>query len=205
MADVRSKALDSELTPEVFVPFAQNGNGSVIFVVRTSLDAASLLPELRALIWEVDPAQAIYHSNTLQSLVDSTLVSRRFNLVLLGSFSVTALLLAAIGLYGLMSFSAGRRTQEIGIRMALGARRRDVVAMILGQGLRLGAAGVGLGVGLALLLSRFMEHMLYGVQPTDPVTFATLAVFMLVLTVVASYVPARRAAGLDPVRALREA
>ena len=204
VADVRSEAFDSDPQPEVFIPFAQNGNGSAIFVVHTAMDAASLLPQLRALVWEVDPGQAIYHSETLQSLVDGTLVSRRFNLVLLGSFSVMALLLAAIGVYGLISFSASRRTHEIGIRMALGAQRAHVVGMILGQGVKLGLAGVGLGLGLAFLLSRFMEHMLYGVEPTDLGTFAALGLFMLALTVVATYLPARRAAGLDPVRALRD-
>ncbi len=204
VADFRSEAFDSDPQPEVFIPFAQNGNGSAIFVVSTTIDGASMLPQLREVIWEVDPAQAIYHSETLQSLVDRTLVARRFNLVLLGSFSATTLLLAAIGIYGLISFSASRRSHEIGIRMALGAQRAQVVAMILGQGVKLGLAGVGIGVGLAFLLSRFMEHMLYGVEPTDPVTFAALGLFMLALTVVATYLPARRAAGLDPVRALRD-
>ena len=140
----------------------------------------------------------------MSSLLRESLVERRFNLALLGAFAAVSLLLAAIGIYGLISFSAGRRTHEIGIRMALGSRRVDVLTMILGQGVRLGLLGVGIGVVLALLLTRFLAHMLYSVEPTDPVVFAALAVLMLLLAILATYLPARRAAGLDPIKALRD-
>jgi putative ABC transport system permease protein len=140
----------------------------------------------------------------MRSLVSDTLRQRRFNMVLLAAFAATALALAAIGIYGLISFSTRRRTREIGIRIALCSRRRAVVAMILAQGLRLGLAGVALGLGLALLLTRFLAHLLYAVRPIDFGTFAVLSVFMMLLAMVATYLPARRASRLDPVQALRE-
>ena len=171
VGDTRTTSLDRGPEPEIYIPFAQSGWGGVIFVVEARSTFASVMPQLRQAVWEVDPGQAIYISSTLDSLVGDTLVQRRFNLVLLGCFAAVALLLAAIGLYGLISFSTSRRTHEIGIRMALGSRRGQVAAMVLGQGLRLGLVGVAAGVLLALLLTRFLEHMLYEVRPTDLATF----------------------------------
>jgi putative ABC transport system permease protein len=204
VADIRHRSLDSELEPEIYVPFAQSAWGSLVFLATTEVDVRSLLPRLREVIWEVDPGQAIPVSSTLDDLVGETLVARRFNLLLLGAFAVMALGLAAIGIYGLISFSTSRRTHEIGIRMALGSRRQDVLVMILGQGLRLGVLGVVLGIGLALLLTGLLESLLYGVRSTDIWTYVALAAFMLVLTVLATCLPALRAARLDPVKALRE-
>ena len=140
----------------------------------------------------------------MSSLLQESLVERTFNLVLFGTFAAISLLLAAIGIYGLISFSAGRRTHEIGIRMALGSRRVDVMTMILGQGLRLGLLGVSIGVVLALALTQFLGRMLFTVKPTDPLTFVALAAFMLLLAIAATFLPARRAASLDPIKALRD-
>jgi putative ABC transport system permease protein len=204
VADVHHEAIDAPPVPEIFVPFEQTGWGSVVFLVHTSVDAGSLLPQLQEAVWEVDPGQSIFQAETMRSLVSDTLRQRRFNMVLLAAFAATALALAAIGIYGLISFSTRRRTREIGIRIALGSSRRAVVAMILAQGLRLGLAGVALGLGLALLLTRFLAHLLYAVRPIDFGTFAVLSVFMMLLAMVATYLPARRASRLDPVQALRE-
>jgi putative ABC transport system permease protein len=201
---VRPTRLDSDPEPELFIPFLQSGTGSVTFVVRTSGDPAGFLPALREQIWQIDPGQAIYHASTVDDLISETLVVRRFHVMLLASFSLIALVLAAIGIYGLISFSTSRRTGEIGVRMALGAREADVVGMILREGMQLSLVGILLGVVGALLLTRFMAHMLYGVTPTDFPTFGILAAFMLAVSAAAAYLPAYRAATADPVASLRE-
>lgn len=204
VADVRPYTLDGDPRPEVFVPHAQSGTGSVTFVAKVAGDPESSLPALRRSVWQVDPDQAIYHASTLADLISETLVERRFNLLLIAAFSLAALVLAAVGIYGLISFSTSLRTREIGVRLALGARRGDVVSMIVRQGLQLSLPGLLLGLVGALALTRFLGHMLYGVEPTDPLVFAQVAVLMLVVAVLAAYVPARRAAALDPVSTLRE-
>jgi putative ABC transport system permease protein len=204
VGDVRPTAFDSEPQPEIFVPHMQRGYGGVTFVIRTEGDPASLLPVLQQKIWEVFPRQSIYHAGKLDDLVSATLVERRFHLVVLASFSLVALILATIGIYGLIAFSTSQRTGEIGVRVALGARPTDVVGLIVRQALRLALPGITLGVAGALLLTRFMERMLYGVTPTDFATFAQITVLMLIVTAVASFLPARRAAAADPVAALRE-
>lgn len=204
VGDVRPTTLDSEPRPEIYIPFAQSGTGSVTLLVQARRDAAALIPALRELIWQVDDQQAIYHTATVESLISKTLVERRFNLVLLGVFSLSALILAAVGIYGLISFATRQRVQEIGVRLALGARPLDVVGMIVRQGMLLVAPGVVLGLVGALLLTRFLEHMLYGVTPTDLGTFVPVAALMAVVSLLAAFVPARRAAALDPVETLRE-
>jgi putative ABC transport system permease protein len=204
VGDVRPTTLDSEPQPEVYVPYAQSGTGSVTLLVQTRRDAAAMIPALRELIWQVDDQQAIYHAATVESMISRTLVERRFNLVLLGVFSLSALILAAVGIYGLVSFATRQRVQEIGVRLALGARPLDVVGMIVRQGMLLVVPGVLLGLVGALLLTRFLEHMLYGVTPTDPGTFLPVAALMMVVSLIAAFLPARRAAALDPVETLRE-
>jgi ABC-type antimicrobial peptide transport system permease subunit len=203
VANVRPTSLDADPRPEIFVPFEQSGHGSVTFVVRTSVPAGPILPAVRRAFWAVDPGQSIYMDGTLDSLVAATLGSRRFNLIMLGAISVDALALAAIGIYGLVSFSTQQRTAEIGIRMALGARGHAIVTMIVREGLALAAPGLALGILGALALTRFMRHMLYGVVPTDPVTFVQLSLLVLLIAALAAWVPARRAVARDPVRALR--
>jgi putative ABC transport system permease protein len=204
VGDVLPTTLDSEPQPELFIPYLQSLSGHVSFVIRTETDPAALLPSLRAQIWQVDPNQSIYHAATLDDMISDTLIERRFHLVLLVSFSIIALLLATIGIYGVINFSASRRTNEIGVRMAMGARRADVVAMILRDGLGLSAAGIAFGIAGALLLTRFMVHMLYGVTPTDPTTFTAIALMMLIVSAAAAALPAYRAASANPVNALRE-
>ena len=204
VADVKPTTLESEPQPELFIPLAQGGHGSLTFVARTTTDAAALLPSMREQVWQIDPLQTVYHTATLEDLISATLVERRFHLVLLTSFSAIALVLAIIGIYGLMSFNTSQRTGEIGLRIALGARPQDVVIMIVRQAVRLAVPGVLIGIAGALVLTRFMERMLYGVAPTDFATFAQITVLMLAVSAAAAYLPARRAAAADPVRALRE-
>jgi putative ABC transport system permease protein len=203
VADVRPTALDSDPRPELFVPFAQSGLGSLTFVVRARGDAAALLPALRGRIWEVDPLQPIYHAGTVRAMVAGTLAERRFHLLLLGAFSAAALALAAVGIYGLVAFATSQRTREFGIRMALGARSRDIVLGVVRQGFFLGAWGVALGLAGSLLLTRFLAGLLYRVSPTDPAVLAQIALLLLGVAALGAYLPARRAAEVDPAAALR--
>ncbi|HEX5727391.1 MAG TPA: ABC transporter permease, partial [Longimicrobiaceae bacterium] len=203
VAGVRPQGLDSPPRPELFVPHAQHGTGSMIFVARTRGRPGPLLPALQRAVWDVDPDQTVYHAATLESLVRGTLAERRFHLALLGTFSAVALALAVVGLYGLVSFSTAQRTGEIGIRMALGARGGEIVRMVVGQGVRVALPGIVAGIAGALLLTRFLRGMLYGVAPADPATYLQLAVLMVAVAAVAAFVPARRAAGVDPMTALR--
>ncbi|HEX8694017.1 MAG TPA: ABC transporter permease [Longimicrobium sp.] len=203
VADVRPTALDSDPRPELFVPFAQSGLGSLTFVVRTRGDAASLLPALRGRIWEVDPLQPIYHAGTVRAMVAETLAERRFQLLLLGAFSAAALVLSAVGIYGLVAFATSQRTREFGIRMALGARSRDIVLGVVRQGLFLGVSGVALGLVGSLLLTRFLAGLLYHVSPTDPAVLGQIALLLLGVAALGAYLPARRAAEVDPAAALR--
>ncbi len=203
VADVRHTGLDSNPRPEFFVPHLQNPFGGMAIVVRTSSDPETLLPAAKDQIRAIYKDQPFYSINTMDALVSRSLGERRFNLLLLCAFASIALLLAGVGIYGLISFSISQRTHEIGIRMALGARARDITKMILGEGIALALAGIGAGVVGALLLTRLLKSFLFGVTPTDPVTFAAISVLLIAIALVASYLPARRATKVDPMVALR--
>ena len=158
---------------------------------------------IRKLASGIDPTQPVYELKTLDQALSDSIAPRRFNLFLLGTFAAVALLMAVIGIYGVMAFWVTQRSHEIGIRMALGARKWDVLAMVVGQGLKM--AGIGLGIGMvgALALTRFLASLLYGVKPTDPETFVAVALILTAVAIVASYIPARRATKVDPMVALR--
>jgi len=203
VADVRHDGLEAAPREEMYMPHAQFPFGSMTVVVRTTGDPAPLLPLLQRAVWDVNRNQAIYAATTMSALVGTSLTDRRFNLALIGSFAVLALLLAAVGVYGLISYSTSRRTNEFGVRLALGAGGRQILLAAMGEGMRYAVIGVGLGIVGALALTRTMGTMLFGVRPTDPLTFGVFAVVMLVVAVVASFVPARRALRVDPVTALR--
>lgn len=204
VADVRSHGHASAPRPEVYRALTQSGTGSLTFVVHAAGDAASLTNVARETIWEVNPSQSVWGAATLESLLADWTAQRRFNLLLLGGFALVALLLAAAGIYGLVSYSVEQRVAELGIRKALGGRATDIVGMVLREGAALALAGVALGVVGALFLSRFLEGMLFGVEPTDPATFALLSTAVLAVAGLAALVPALRAARLDPMVALRE-
>lgn len=205
--DVLPKGHESEPVPEVYASYRQWGSlglaGNLTFVLHTGVDAASLAEAARQAIWRVNPAQSIWGATTLESLLGDWLRQRRFNLLMLGSFAGLALLLAGIGIYGLISFSVEQRVGEMGIRRALGGRAGSIVGLVLREALSLAGAGVLLGAAGALMLSRLIAGMLYGVEPTDPATFVGLALAVLVVAVVAAAVPAVRALRIDPVVALR--
>ena len=203
VADVRHTGLDSDPRPEFFVPHLQNPFGGMAIVVRTSSDPDALLPAAKEQIRAINKDQPFYSINTMEALVSRSLGERRFNLLLLCAFATIALVLAGVGIYGLISFSISQRTHEIGVRLALGAGGRDITRMILGEWLALALAGVAAGVAGALVLTRLLKGFLFGVTPTDPFTFAAISVLLVALALVASYLPARRATRVDPMVALR--
>jgi putative ABC transport system permease protein len=203
VGDVRPVTLDSEARPEVFRPLAQTGSGSLTFIIRTQTDAAKMLPTLRARFWEVDAGQSIYWAASIEELIGDTLVERRFNLVLLGSFSAIALILATIGIYGLISFATQQRTNEIGVRMALGATSRDILLSFSRRGLALTLAGLAIGLVLAVVAARLMSTLFYGFRPDYVSAVAVASLVLLAVAVFACFVPARRASRIDPIVALQ--
>jgi putative ABC transport system permease protein len=171
--------------------------------IRASGKPASLASALRATVWAIDPQLAVAQLQTMDQVISQSTTPRRFNLFLLAGFASLALILSAIGIYGVIAYSVVRRVHEIGIRMALGAQRTDVVRLVVGQGLLL--LGIGLIVGIlgALALTRSLRSFLYGIRPTDPATFACVVVILAAVALVACYIPARRATKVDPMTALR--
>jgi len=172
-------------------------------VARTTVDPMSLAGSVRNAIWSVDKDQAVANIDTMDHIVAEAVARQRFSMVLLGVFAAVALLLASVGIYGVMSYSVAQRTREIGIRMALGARRADVLQMTVGQALKLVGAGMILGLGAAFVLTRVMATLLYGISATDPITFTGISLVLLAVAILASYIPALRATKVDPITALR--
>jgi putative ABC transport system permease protein len=175
----------------------------MFLAVRTSGDPTSLTNPVRSAIWSVDPEQPVSQINAMESLVSNSVAQARFNTLLLGLFASIAMILAAVGVYGVMNYTVSQRTHEIGIRMALGAARRDILSLVLRQGITLAASGVGIGLAGAYLVTRLMESLLFGVSATDFTTFAGVAFLLVLVAVLASYIPARRATRVDPIVALR--
>jgi putative ABC transport system permease protein len=204
VGDVKTFALDEPQQPTMYWPVAQiRATPSLAIVVRTQNDPATLTGPVREAIARIDPAQPIYDMQTLEQLVAKSLGQRRFTLTLMVLFGIIALVLSAIGIYGVMAFAVTQRTQEIGIRMALGARAIDVLRMVVGSGMFLAAIGVGVGLIGAFALTRLMASLLFGVSPTDLVTFGLVTAGLLVVALLACYIPARRATKVDPLVALR--
>jgi ABC-type antimicrobial peptide transport system permease subunit len=158
---------------------------------------------LKEQIWAVDPQQALYRTATVDALIARTLVGRRFSVMVFASFGGVAMLLAAVGLYAVISFTTEQRTREFGVRLALGARPADVSRLVIGEGLRLALAGLACGLIAALVLSRALASMLYGVTTTDPATYAAVAAVLVTLACISCYIPARRALRTDPITTLK--
>jgi predicted permease len=200
---LRHDGLDSDPRPEVFIPFAQLPFGSMTFVVRTTTDAASLIPTLKRRIWDVDPTLPMYDTSTVEALVSQSLAPRRFVTSLLGVLALLAFVLATIGIYGIVSFATSQRTREIGVRVAVGGSARDILRLVFAEGAQ--RVGVGVLVGLAgsLVSTRVVAALLYQVSPTDPLTLGATAALLGAVALVACYWPARRATRVDPLVALR--
>jgi putative ABC transport system permease protein len=201
--DVRDTALESDARPCVYVPYAQFPGLSMTLVVRIGVDSIALAPAIRGEVWAIDKDQPVTDIKTMDQYVSDSVSPHRANALLLAVFATLALVLAAVGMYGVMAYSVTQRVHEIGIRMALGAQTSDVIMLIVGSGMTLVLAGAGIGIAGALALSRVLSSLLYGVSATDPVTFALISVLLITVALLASYIPARRATKVDPMIALR--
>jgi putative ABC transport system permease protein len=201
--DVRHLALEAEPRPQVYMPYLQNTSTSMAVVMRSASDPASLAAGVRNAVWELDKEQPITDVKSMEQYFSASVAQRRFNMILLAVFAGVALVLAAVGIYGVMSYSVTQRTQEIGIRMALGAKQTDVLRLVVRQGMIPALAGVVIGLGAGVALTRLMSSLLYGVSATDPITFAAVPLTLLGVALGACLAPARRATKVDPVIALR--
>ena len=200
---VKSRALDGESRPQYYVPLDQRPESSMFLAVRTTNGPASVAPAVRGLIHSLDKDLPVYRVTTMEQLVADSLAQRRFSALLLGVFGLLALLLAAVGLYGVMAYSVSQRTHEIGLRVALGAQQRDVLKLIVGQGLFLAVIGLAIGLVAAFAATRVMSAMLFGIGAADRTTFIAVSLLLAIVALLACYIPARRATKVDPLVALR--
>lgn len=208
VGDVRDLGLDTQPDLDIYSPYRQsnlpyNPLPYMNLLVRTSGDPNSLASAVLETIRSVDKDLPLPHAESLESIYAASIAARRFNMLPVGFLAALALILAALGIYGVISYSVARRTQEIGIRIALGAERRDVLRLVIGQGMKFALIGLAIGIAGALGVTRFLSSFLYGVQPTDPLTFVFVALLLSGVAFLASYLPARRAAKVDPTIALR--
>jgi putative ABC transport system permease protein len=200
---VKPDRLDGDDSPTIYMPYSQKHDQTMIVVARTANAPLSTASAAARSVHDLDPEQPVADVQAMDQVVDDTVAGARFNTVALDVFAVIAFLLAAVGIYGVISYNVTARTNEIGIRMALGAEGTDVLKLVLGQGARLAALGIAIGLVAAYELTALMKSMLFGVNPRDFYTFATIAALLGVVAIGASYIPSRRAVALDPVRALR--
>ena len=203
VASVRSMELQEEPSPEVYFSSQQDTFSEMSFVIRTQIEPAGLAALAREAVQDVDRGQPVAGIRTMESIVSESVTQPRFNLTLLGVFGGIALILSAAGIYGVTSYTVTQRTHEIGIRMAVGAKERDVLRLMMRQGMTPAAIGLGIGLAAAIALTRLMKSLLFGVSATDPLTFAALALLLLSVALLACYFPARRATKVDPMIALR--
>jgi ABC-type antimicrobial peptide transport system permease subunit len=201
---VHHSALDTAASPTMYAPYPQDLFGQMWVLMRSDGDPAYLAPLARQTVREVDRALPAFGITPLATVVSDSVARRRFSMLLLGLFAVVALFLAAVGLYGVVSYTVGQRRREIGLRMAIGAAPRDVLAMVVAGAMKLAAIGVAIGIAAALGFSRVLETSLYGVTPFDPASYAITAMVLVAVALVASVVPARRAMRVDPRVALIE-
>lgn len=203
VGDVKTNGLDEAVGPMIYWPYFQFPQLFNTIVVRSDRDPVRLVPALRAAIWAVNKNQPISKIETLEQVLSESLARRRLYMILLSVFAGAAFLIAGVGIYGVMSYSVSQRTQEMGIRIAVGAARGDVLRLVLGQGERAALLGIAVGIAAALALTRLMESLLFGVSATDPLTFTAVALLLTLVALAASYIPARRATRVDPMMALR--
>jgi putative ABC transport system permease protein len=201
--DARDGALEQDPIPEIFVPYLQQPAFSMTFALRTSTSPPALVKPVREAVLGVDKNQPLSAAITLDEVIAGSVAPRRFQMTLLGLFALLALVLAAVGIYGVVTYSSSQRVHEFGIRLALGAEGRDLLQIVIRQGAKIALVGVCVGVGGALALTRFLSGLLYGVKPTDPLTLLGVTLFLTAVALLASYIPARRATKVDPMVALR--
>jgi putative ABC transport system permease protein len=203
VGDTQQTGLESTVNPEIYVPYTQRPWFFMTFAVHTSSNLSELAGVIRSEVWGVDRDIPIYSVSTVAQRVSDSVAKRRFNMFLVGGFAALALVLAAIGIYGVVSYSVSQRTFEIGVRLALGAKPADVMRLVIGQGMANALLGALVGLAVAVGLTRFLETQLFRVSPTDPLTFAAVGSLLIAVALVACYLPARRATKVDPMTALR--
>jgi putative ABC transport system permease protein len=204
--DVKHSGLNQPVDPAVYAPFPQSDEAWrrwMTLAIRTPGASAALIEDVKKQVWSVDSQIPVSEVHSMEDLVGVSLAQQRFNTLLLGLFAALALFLAAVGIYGMMAYSVGQRMHEIGIYIALGAQRRDVLRLVLGDGAKLAFFGIAIGIAGAIALTRVMTSLLFEVKPTDPETFAVVAILLAIVALAACYVPTRRAMRVDPVVALR--
>lgn len=201
--DTKPRELNRESPAEMYMPFAQDSHRSMALMIRTLNNPKSVVAAVRREVQALDPSLPVYSVRTMESVISESIATPRFRTSLLGVFAVVALILAMVGIYGVMSYAVTQRTHEIGIRMAVGARGRDVLRMIVGNGMRLALTGLVIGLTGAWAVTRFMKSLLFGVPATDLFTFGMVSILLLVVALLACYAPARRATRVDPLVALR--
>jgi ABC-type antimicrobial peptide transport system permease subunit len=187
--------------PDAYIAMVPSGIGIVVRAAANN--TAGLLESIRSTSQQMSGQQVLFGAQTMDQIIADSLAARRFSMILLGIFAALALLLSSVGIYGVISYLVGQRTQEIGIRVALGARRWDVLRLVLSHSVQMAVLGVLIGVAASLALTRLMDKMLYGVSATDPITFFAVAIILTCVALAASYIPARRAMRVDPIIALR--
>jgi predicted permease len=203
VGDVRSLSLEREAQPVIYFSYGHFSLPALTIVIRASVPPEAMTAALRAQVYELDHDLPVYNIRPMEQIVSNAAGQPRFHTLLMGLFSAVALLLAAIGIYGVMAYTVTQRTHEIGVRMALGARTRDVLRHVLGQGMKLVLMGATLGLAGAFVAARALKSMLFGVSPADPLTFAAVTVFLALVAFAACWIPARRATKVDPLVALR--
>jgi putative ABC transport system permease protein len=201
--DSKRQGLDEVVRMESFFPHALRTTRVMDVVIRTTDDPMAMARTVRETVWSIDKDLPVSRVQSVEAMLGERTAPRRFNLVLFGLFAVVAVVLAGVGIYGVMAYTVTQRTHEIGIRMALGAETRSVLALVVRQGMTLAVVGVVLGLGASFALTRLMRGLLFGVQPSDPVTFAAIALLLTGIALVACYIPALKATNVDPLVALR--
>jgi putative ABC transport system permease protein len=207
VGDVRQTSLDQVLKPEMYVSHLQDRRFFAIprdLVARTAGDPLAVAATVRAEIWKLDKDLPLFNVRTMEQILSASVAGQRFNTMLLTIFAALALLLAAVGIYGLMSYATAQRTGEIGVRLALGAQASDVLKLVMRRGLTLTLSGVAVGLAGAIGLTRVMTGLLFGVSATDPMTFTLMAALLTLVALLACYIPAWRATKVDPLTALRQ-
>jgi predicted permease len=204
VANQRERGLEADPTLTVYIPSYGSGPGPVQFAVHTAANPTALPPSLRSMLKEIDPNLPLSDVQTMDEIVSRSVAPRRFNMFLLSIFAAVALLLALVGVYGVLAYSVGRRTAEIGLRIALGATPRSVLTLIVGQGMRPIIVGIAIGMAGAVGLSHLVSSLLFDVRPVDPLTYGAVALLVAIAALLACYVPALRALRVDPVAALRQ-
>jgi len=203
IANARTESLAEAGVPKIYLDLYQTGGKRLAIFLRGNLDAAAIPGEVREQVQSVDPRLPVFGAQKLNETVSASLAERRFSMEIVALFALTALLLAGLGIYGVISYLVSERTHEIGIRIALGAERKSILRMILRQGLELAITGAGVGLVGALIVSHLMGRLLYGVRPTDPITFASVGLLLVGVALLACFIPALRALRVDPLVALK--